>query len=142
MDRRRKLDVAGLAKCRRSLIRRAAVFLIVFCGIWSGQSILLGQDSSANGPAVERQIQELFSAGKWQEIVNLVAAAPSPSADIDFYYGTALARLSRWDEARQAFLAGHFLRPKDERFLVELAGVAFKQKHYAQAATNLRHALR
>jgi tetratricopeptide (TPR) repeat protein len=66
----------------------------------------------------------------------------SRSADLNFYYGTALARLERWQEAENAFQAGLRLAPNDPRFLIELAGVAFKQKHYPQAARRLRQALK
>ena len=53
-----------------------------------------------------------------------------------------MAHLGRWDQARAAFLAGRRLRPRDERFPVELGGVAFKQKRYAEAARWLREGLK
>ena len=62
--------------------------------------------------------------------------------EIDYCYGSALAHLGRWNESRVAFLAGRRLNPRDERFLVELGGVAFKQKRYAEAARWLREGLR
>ncbi len=64
------------------------------------------------------------------------------NAEIDYSYGSALAHLERWNEARAAFLAGRRLRPRDERFPIELGGVAFKQKHYAEAAHWLRAGLK
>ncbi len=69
-------------------------------------------------------------------------SAPARGAEIDYYYGSALAHLGRWDQARAAFLAGRRLRPRDERFPIELGGVAFKQKRYAEAARWLRKGLR
>ena len=76
-------------------------------------------------------------------IVFLISLASVTYAAADpFEDGVALARLGRWDEARAALLAGHRLRPNDERFLIELGGVAFKQKRYAEAAGWLRRALR
>ncbi len=71
-----------------------------------------------------------------------VESGPQRGADIDYYYGSALAHLGRWNEARAAFLAGRRLSPRDERFPIELGGVAFKQKRYAQAARWLREGLR
>ena len=71
-----------------------------------------------------------------------VESASARGAEIDYYYGSALAHLGRWDEARAAFLAGRRLRPRDERFPIELGGVAFKQKRYAEAARWLREGLR
>ena len=71
-----------------------------------------------------------------------VKLASTRDAEIDYYYGSALAHLGRWDPARAAFLAGRRLRPRDERFPVELGGVAFKQKRYAEAARWLREGLK
>jgi len=61
---------------------------------------------------------------------------------MDYYLGIALAQLGRLIEAQAAFEAGHRLDPPDSRFLVELAGIAFKQKKYALAIHLLRKALR
>jgi hypothetical protein len=88
------------------------------------------------------QIKQLFAAERWQEVVKLAENTPVASAELDFYFGSALARLQRWDYARRVFEAGQRLRPEDERFPVELAGVAFKQKRYKEAAACLRRALR
>jgi tetratricopeptide (TPR) repeat protein len=74
--------------------------------------------------------------------VKEVESASARGAEIDYYYGSALAHLDRWDQARAAFLAGRRLRPNDERFPVELGGVAFKQKRYAEAARWVREGLR
>ncbi|HWF91805.1 MAG TPA: tetratricopeptide repeat protein, partial [Terriglobales bacterium] len=99
--------------------------------------------SSANASsAKETSLQELFNAHQWQEVIRRATADPHPTPDVDFYYGSALAQLERWDEARKAFQQGQQLDPLDVRFPVELAGVAFKQKHYEQAAKNLHRALR
>jgi hypothetical protein len=63
-------------------------------------------------------------------------------AELDYRRGMDLARLGRWEEARQAFLAGAEKAPSDKRFPIELAGVAFKQKDYRTAKACLRRALR
>jgi tetratricopeptide (TPR) repeat protein len=94
----------------------------------------------SDSPDIGR-IEHLFQQQRWQEIVNTVAHA-GESADINFYYGTALARLERWPEATAAFRAGLRLAPRDPRFPVEIAGVAFKQKKYGEAEGWLRRALR
>jgi tetratricopeptide (TPR) repeat protein len=52
------------------------------------------------------------------------------------------AQGGRMDEARTAFLAGWRAWPADPRFPVELGGVAFKQKRYAEAARWLRRGMR
>ncbi len=86
--------------------------------------------------------KQLSAEKRWQEVVGLVESVGQPSAELDFYYGTALAQMGSWDHARRAYEAGALLQPADKRFPLELAGVAFKQKQYAVAVRQLRRALR
>ena len=68
---------------------------------------------------------------------------PMPrTASQDFDYGMAQARAEHWAAAERALEEGWRLAPRDERFPVELAGVAFKQKKNALAERRLRAALR
>ena len=133
----RQLDLAGRAPAGRPLIRFLAVFLFL------GSAFL---PAIAQAPAQETNrsaaVDQLFAEGRWQEIVYRAEAMSAPSAELDYYYGTALAKLGRWDDARRAFLAGHRLQPYDNRFPIELAAVDFKQKRYAAAAKWLHRALR
>lgn len=71
------------------------------------------------------------------------AIRPLPSIDVDlyYYYGSSLAQLGRWDDARRVLLSGNHLAPVDKRFPVELAGVAYKQRRYQEAAVWLRRGL-
>jgi tetratricopeptide (TPR) repeat protein len=131
------MDAAGRASNRRALIRIA----IVLCLVISDGSSVLGQ----SGPGGAQNIapaEQLVAERRWQDVVNLVQSVPAPSAELYFDYGTALAQLGRWEDARRAFRAGARLRPDDKRFPIELAGVAFKQKRYAEAATYLRRTLK
>ena len=89
----------------------------------------------------ESQLQRLADRERWTEIVHQVESTPDRNPDVDYYYGIALAQLDRLDDARRALLSGHRLKPGDKRFLVELGGVAFKQKRYAEAASWVRRAL-
>jgi tetratricopeptide (TPR) repeat protein len=76
----------------------------------------------------------------WQAVVDL-----DPKCDVAdscFYYGAALAHLGRWAEAKAAFETGRRAFSHDARFPVELAGVAFKEKKYAEAQSWLQQALR
>ncbi|HEY1802201.1 MAG TPA: tetratricopeptide repeat protein [Terriglobales bacterium] len=99
--------------------------------------------SSSSGPSLAApSLQELFNARQWQEVIRYAKADPHPSPNVDFYYGSALAQLGKWDEARKVFQQGQRLDPTDERFPVELAGVAFKQKQYDEAVRNLHRALK
>ena len=54
----------------------------------------------------------------------------------------ALAHLQQWTDARTALLAGRRQCPDQKRFPTELAGVAFEQKRYPEAASWLEKALR
>jgi tetratricopeptide (TPR) repeat protein len=133
MASHQQLDASGRPSLRRSLIYLASTLL--FCSVLASSAQLQSDSPDIGG------IEHLFQQQRWQEIVNTVAHA-GESADINFYYGTALARLERWPEATAAFRAGLRLAPRDPRFPVELAGVAFKQKKYGEAEGWLRRALR
>lgn len=98
--------------------------------------------ADASNSIDSKDIQQPFHDKNWAEVVRLVAQLPARSADVNFAYGMALAHLQRWDEAHAALLAGHRECPQQERFPVELAGVAFELKHNAEAAGWLRDALR
>lgn len=135
MERGGQMDPAGRASAGRSLTRTAAVFLLFLAGTARG----LGQTGAGDDLAKARQ---LFAQEDWQGIVSLADSTVARSAELDYYYGTALARLSRWEEAHDAFAAGARLQPQDKRFPLELAGVAFKQKRYPQATHYLRRALK
>ena len=90
----------------------------------------------------ENEIRQLAAAQQWQQIVDRLQSVPSRSAQQDYDYGTALAHLGRWQQAAQALQSGRRLAPRDKRFPIELAGIAFRQKHYPQAASLLRQALK
>jgi tetratricopeptide (TPR) repeat protein len=87
-------------------------------------------------------IKQLFDQGRWSEVVSAIEKMQVRSADVDYYYGSALAQLGRWDQARTAFLAGRRLQPHSKRFPIELAGVAFRQKDYSLSLHWLRLGLR
>ncbi len=135
MERGREMDVAGAASTRSSLIPTFLVFLLLGCAVMGS-----AQTRSSSDQLVDRA-RQLFAEQRWQDIVNLGKSEQNPSAELDFYYGTALAQLGRWTEAQQVFSAGARLQPDDKRFPLELAGAAFKQKQYAHAARHLRRAL-
>ena len=82
------MDLAGPAATRHPLIRIAAVFVFLIC-CPAG----LGQALSVD-PEIARA-KELLAQERWQEIVSLAQSVHAPSAELDFYLGTALARLGR-----------------------------------------------
>jgi hypothetical protein len=91
-------------------------------------------------PAVAAK--QLFEQERWIDLAQFLQQSPRNSANLDYYYGVALAHLERWDEARRALSDGQRLAPRDKRFPIELAGVAFKQKKYGEARKYLHHGLR
>ena len=111
-------------------------------------SCLPSRGLAPNPPQIDNlaKIKELFAGERWDQLVIEVESAPATApvreAEIDYYYGSALAHLGRWNQARAAFLAGWRLLPNDERFPIELGGVAFKQKRYSEAVRWLRIGLR
>ena len=118
-------------------MRATAVVLIL-----AFPSFPLRAQTSLYDPKPLVEIKQLLAEERWQEIVRLAEIEAERSADLNYYYGVALARLERWDEARGAFQRGLNQQPNDKRFSLELAGVCFKQKNYAEAADHLRQALR
>lgn len=87
------------------------------------------------------EVKHLYGEGRWSDVVQAVSESDGEIADLTLYRGLALAHLLRWDEARKAFEAGLARDPRDPRFLVELAGIAYREKQYSEAKRNLRRAL-
>jgi len=127
-----QLDAAGCPR-KGFLI----LFLAVVLGLGSAASAQDRASDQARLPAAQRA----FDAGHWEEAAKLARGPASQPAEFDFIAGLALARLERWDQARLAFLAGLGKSPGDAKFLVELAGIAYKQKDFRGAKERLREAL-
>ena len=88
------------------------------------------------------RIEQLVQAEQWREIVKELRPLPSRNAELNYFYGIALAQLGNYGEAEQALLEGRRQQPRDKRFPIELAGVAFKRKNYGRAARWLGRALK
>jgi hypothetical protein len=80
--------------------------------------------------------------GQYEDAARIARGPESQSADLDFLAGLALAKLQRWNDARAAFASGQRTAPREARFLVELAGVDYKQKDLRAAKRELRAALK
>jgi len=88
------------------------------------------------------ELEKLAGHERWNLILQGTRPCPAASADVDYYRGLALAGLERWDEAKAALESGEKKYPRDKRFPVELAGVAYRQKRYLAAERHLHRALR
>ena len=132
-----QLDAARRARSKR-VIARLALFLSL---VWTPNIPLLAQDSLSDAGRLAAA-RAAFEASRWEEAAKLAQGPPEQSSDLDFVAGLAYARLERWKEARNALEAGHRKSPNDQHFLVELAGVAYKQKEFKIAKRDLRAALR
>jgi tetratricopeptide (TPR) repeat protein len=134
VERGEPLDAAGTAQVTgfRKVLRAAlALLFLAICSLPA-----LAQTDPT--PAAK----QLFEQQRWSDLAQLLQQTSRNTADLDYYYGIALAHLERWQEARSAFLEGQRLAPSDKRFPIELAGVAFKQKKYGEARHGLTQALR
>ena len=86
--------------------------------------------------------QKAFDAGNWEEAASLARGPADQSPNLDFLMGLALARQEKWSEAKQSFESGFRKAPGDSRFLVELAGIAYKQKDFRVAKNRLHASFR
>ena len=111
-------------------LRLLALLLIALCGLPA---------AAQTDPTLAAK--QLFEQERWNDLAQLLQQAPRNNADLDYYYGVALAHLERWAEAGKALSDGQRLAPNDKRFPIELAGVAFKQKKYGEAKKYLHRAL-
>jgi tetratricopeptide (TPR) repeat protein len=131
MGFRSQLDSAGGAS-----VRKLIFFLVVFC--------LPGPGFSQSAPSTTDEIsaiKQLYNLGRWDDVVQAVPESPDESRDLELYRGLALAHLQRWGEARAAFEAGLVRNPGDARYLIELAGIAYRQRQFSIAKRELRRAL-
>ena len=99
MEGRRRLDPVGGAGIGPRILL-ASVFLAF--GLVSSLS---AAEPSPQFDSIAA-IKQSFDQQRWQEVVEQAQALPGKSADVDYYWGVALARLGRWAEARAALLRG------------------------------------
>jgi tetratricopeptide (TPR) repeat protein len=133
MEGDRPLDASRRAATRIALVLLVLMFL--------PPTARAAQNPSQNPPSIA-QLQKLYDAGRYEEIVALVPAGPDTPAELDLYRGLALSRLERWKEAEAAFAAGHQKEPSNPRFFLEMAGAEYKLKNFRAAKAHLRQALR
>jgi hypothetical protein len=128
-----QLDAAGSSRKGFVIFLLVAVLALGFPAF--------AQDSASDQARLPAA-QSAFDAGHWKEAAKLAQGPADQSADFDFLAGLALAHLEKWQEAKLAFDAGFRKSPGDSRFLVELAGIAYKQKDFRAAKNHLHAALK
>ena len=92
--------------------------------------------------ADDAEIKALFEQQRWDEVARAAGAVSTRTPEVEYWNGVALGRLGRWGEAEERLRAGRRLAPRDERFLIELGGIAFKRGRLAEAAKYVRGAVR
>lgn len=114
--------------------------IFLFSEITSAQCSSDLDEATRIQTADDSRVRSAFELHNWPEVVQM-ASPLARTADLNFDYGLALAHLERWQDARAALMVGWRQCPKQKRFAVELAGVAFQQKQYQEAALWLKSAL-
>jgi len=109
-------------------------FLVLFLALGS---TAFAQDAVSDQARLHLA-QSAFDAGHWEEAARLAQGPADQSPEFDLLAGLALARLEKWDEAKLAFNVGARKAPGDSRFVVELAGIAYKQKDFRSAKNHLQ----
>jgi hypothetical protein len=100
--------------------------------------VLWGQ----SGTALEARIRALYDEGRWAEAAALASHVPAPTASILLYEGLSLARLDQFARASALFQQAGRMFPRDKRFPLESAGIAYREKNPKRAKLLLRRALR
>lgn len=136
MASRQQLDAP-----RRAHPGKAIASFLVIAGALAFAGAVQAQEAASDSSRLAAA-KAAFEKGNWKEAAGLAKGAATQPPDLDFVAGLALARLERWEEAKTSFEAGHQKAPHDSRFLVELAGVAYKQNDFSAAKHDLLAALR
>ncbi|PYT59184.1 MAG: hypothetical protein DMG35_15370 [Acidobacteria bacterium] len=127
-----QLDAAGGPRKGRVIGFLLVLFLFPVTGFAQDHSVEQTRLAAA---------QSAFDAGHWDEAARLSRGPADQSTEFDFLQGLALSRLEKWDDAKLAFETGARKSPRDSRFPVELAGIAYKQKDFRTAKNRLQAVL-
>ncbi len=113
-------------------------FVLRTLGVVLLSFVLRGQ----SGDAPEARIRALYDEGRWAEAAALASRVPAPSASILLYEGLSLARLDQLARASALFQQAGRMFPRDKRFPLESAGIAYREKNFKRAKLLLHRALR
>jgi tetratricopeptide (TPR) repeat protein len=120
--------------------RKVRVILFLLVVLLTAPSAF-GQEQLSN-QARQAAAQDAVNAGRWEEALHLAHGPGEQPPELDLLLGLAWAHFEKWSEAKLAFEAGLSKSRKDPRFLVELAGILYRQNDYRNAKARLRAALR
>lgn len=113
--------------------RRSTALLFLCC---FGPAFVLASEDLGS------RVQALYENGEYARVVQAAEDVSSPPPDLLRYHGLALARLGRLDESDSVFRQGRTRYPRDKRFPLELAGIAYRAKRVGKARSFLHKALR
>ena len=136
MARCRKLDPSSRSQTD------AVIVLFLSLAAILGLPARSAAQPKSDDPQRLAEALRLYDAKQWSEAANVANGPPDQSPELDYLAGMSLAHLQRWDEAREAFSAGHRKAPKDIRFLTERAGAEYRLHDFKQAKRDLAEALR
>lgn len=112
------------------------LFIVIFPLIVAPEAI------SSEGENLLTTAERLYQALDWEGVIRLISPDSTSPPELQYFRGMALARLGKWQQAREAFELGKRLSPRNKKFLQELAGIQFKLGDYSHAKSNLLQALR
>src|SRR5262249_29079439 len=141
MERGGSLDSAGCPAIARVRTNRLS-FILLRSLIVPALCLSLAAHRAFCQSDRDALAHQLFEHESWQQLADMASADGSASPELAYERGVALARLERWAEARSVLLAGSRSAPHDKRFLLELAGVSFKQSKQRESIAFLNRALR
>ena len=136
------MDAAGRAKADRVKIAAWVLVGASLVGPWCGRSCAAPEHEAGDDATRLEQVKKFYAEKNWEEAARLTQGPADQSSELDFLRGLTLSRLEKWEEAKLAFEAGARKAPRDSRFPVEVAGIAYKQKDFQNAKKNLQMALR
>jgi tetratricopeptide (TPR) repeat protein len=87
-------------------------------------------------------VANLYEQRRWPEVVSVAQGLRDRSPDVAYLHGMALAHLERWSEAKEVFSSGYVEFPRDKRFPLELAAIAYRSKSFGAAKSYLSAALK
>lgn len=120
-------------------LRFILLFLVTIC---AAGNVRAQAAASADDASRLKRVKSLYAQKKWEDAAREARGPAEQAAELDYYAGMALAKLEKWQDARDAFSAGIRKAPSDQRFLTERAGAQYKLEDFAAAKKDLQKTLR